>query len=203
MKRHVSELTQEEFQKIFPIELKEYNANYKMWYEEEKQLIEETVGVENIVRINHIGSTAIENIVAKPMVDILLEITKECDVDMLVQRLNRIEFGTEVCNRRENPFEILMAKGMNVSGFSEKVFLLHIRYVGEWDELYFRDYLRKYPKIAEEYATLKVNILEGIHRGTIERMPNGKPNGYSVAKYDFVAQISKRAKDEFKGRYAV
>ena len=201
MKQHVSELTPEEFQKTFPITLQEYDPDYQAWYEEEKEQIVKAVEKENISRINHIGSTSIPNIIAKPIVDILLEITKECDVDALEKRLNAIDFGTEVCFRKNDPFELMMAKGMTVEGFREKVFLLHVRYAGEWDELYFRDYLLKYPAAAEEYSQLKRDILDGIEKGTIERMPNGKPNGYSCAKYDFGSQISKKAKKEFKGRY--
>ena len=96
-----------------------------------------------------------------------------------------------------------MSKGMTVNGFGQRVFLLHIRYLGDWNELYFRDYLLDNPDIAEEYSNLKIQILKDINDGRIERMPNGKPNGYSAAKYAFVDDISHKAKLTYKNRYKI
>lgn len=203
MKQHVSELTPEEFQKTFPIVLEDYKPEYASWYEEEKASIRSVMQAKDIVRINHIGSSAIPDIKAKPMVDILLEISEECDLEGMVEALKTIGFGTEVAMRKDNPFEYLFAKGMTVNGFEDKVFLLHVRYAGDWSELYFRDYLLEHPDVAKEYSDLKVQILDNIKTGKIERMPNGQPNGYSMAKLRFVEDISNRAKNEYKGRYQI
>ena len=105
--------------------------------------------------------------------------------------------------RKENPFEYLLAKGMTVKGFDEKVFLMHVRYAGDWSELYFRDYLLDNPDAAREYSDLKVQILDDISAGRLERMPNGQPNGYSNAKYKYVNELSKKAKSAYPGRYKI
>ena len=201
MKQHVSELTPEEFQKAFPIELKDVIPEYAEWYEEAKNTILSVTGDSDVIRINHIGSSAIPDIKAKPMIDILLEIDKNCDVDKLVESLKTIGFGTEIAMRKDNPFEYLLAKGMTVRGFEEKVYLLHIRYPGDWSELYFRDYLLDNPGIAKEYSDLKEKILDDIQSGKIERMPNGQPNGYSMAKLDFVKRISEEARLAYPNRF--
>jgi GrpB-like predicted nucleotidyltransferase (UPF0157 family) len=201
MKLHVSELTPEEFQKAFPIELKDVIPEYAEWYEEAKSAILNVTGSCDVVRINHIGSSAIPAIKAKPMIDILMEIRNDCDVDKLVESLKTIGFGTEVAMRKDNPFEYLLAKGMTVRGFEEKVYLLHIRYLGDWSELYFRDYLLDNPDIAKEYSDLKEQILDDIQSGKIERMPNGQPNGYSMAKLDFVKRISEEARLAYPNRF--
>ncbi len=112
--------------------------------------------------------------------------------------MKEIDFGTEILYRNEEPVELLMSKGMTVNGFGQKVFLLHIRYLGDWNELYFRDYLLDNPNIAEEYSNLIIQILKDINEGRIERMPNGQPNGYSAAKYEFVDDISHKAKLAYK-----
>lgn len=201
MKQHVSELTPEEFQKTFPIELKDVIPEYAEWYEEAKSAILNVTGSCDVVRINHIGSSAIPDIKAKPMIDILMEIRNDCDVDKLVESLKTIGFGTEVAMRKDNPFEYLLAKGMTVRGFEEKVYLLHIRYLGDWSELYFRDYLLDNPDIAKEYSDLKEQILDDIQSGKIERIPNGQPNGYSMAKLDFVKRISEEARLAYPNRF--
>ena len=201
MKQHVSELTPEEFQKAFPIELKDVIPEYAEWYEEAKSAILNVTGSCDVVRINHIGSSAIPDIKAKPMIDILMEIRNNCDVDKLVDSLKTIGFGTEVAMRKDNPFEYLLAKGMTVRGFEEKVYLLHIRYLGDWSELYFRDYLLDNPDIAKEYSDLKEQILDDIQSGKIERMPKGQPNGYSMAKLDCVKRISEEARLAYPNRF--
>ncbi len=203
IKKHVSELTQEEFQKTFPIILRDVLPEYADWYEEEKASILSVVENKDVVRISHIGSSAIPNIKAKPVIDILLEIDGTCIVGNVVEALKSIGFGVEVSIRKEDPFEYLLAKGMNVDGFAEKVFLLHLRYAGDWDELYFRDYLLDHPDVAGEYSSLKEKILEDISEGRVKRMPNGQPNGYSNAKYSFVKDVSQKARDAYKGRYSL
>ena len=203
MKKHVSELTPQEFQKTFPIILKDVQPEYKEWYEEEKKAILEALEEKDIVSINHIGSSAIPNIKAKPVIDILLEMDGTCNTDAALEALKSIGFGTEVCMKKENPFEYLLAKGMTVDGFAEKVFLLHLRYAGDWDELYFRDYLLDHPETAAEYSCLKEKILTDISEGRLERMPNGRPNGYSNAKYSFVKDISQKARSAYPGKYKV
>ena len=39
-------------------------------------------------------------------------------------------------------------KGYTEEGFAERVFHLHLRYIGDNDELYFRDYLIEHANIA-------------------------------------------------------
>ena len=123
--------------------------------------------------------------------------------DELIESMKSIDFGVEVLMRKENPFELLMAKGMTVNGFDERVYLLHIRYCDDWNELYFRDYLLEYPDVAQEYGKLKEKILDDIKEGRMERMPNGQPNGYSKAKFAFVEDISNKAKDRYQDRYKI
>ena len=130
-----------------------------------------------------------------------MEIDGSCNVKELLERLKTIGFGEEVSSKTENPFRILLAKGMSCDGFADRVFLLHVRYYGNWNELYFRDYLIEHPEVAVEYGNLKERILKDIQEGKIERMPNGQPNGYSQAKFAFVEKISLQAKQALKDRY--
>ena len=203
MKKHVSELTPEEFQKVFPITLKDYNPQYQKMYQQAAMTIRNIIDDQWIVRINHIGSSAIPGLIAKPVVDILMEVDGTCRITELLEKLQTIGFGTEICNRSENPFRMLLSKGMTCEGFAQEVFLLHVRYAGDWDELYFRDYLFEHPDTAKEYGELKEQILKEINEGKIERMPNGRPNGYSNAKLAFVKKISAEAREMYRGRYAL
>lgn len=201
MKKKVSDLTAEEFQKTFPIILTEHNQNYKEWYKIEESNILSVVNNKDIVRINHIGSSAVEGLIAKPIIDILLEIDGCCNITKLLNDLKTIGFGEEISTRTDDPLRLLLGKGMSSDGYSEKVYLLHVRYLGNWNELYFRDFLIAHPDVAVEYGKLKLKILNDIEDGIIERMPNGNPNGYSQAKLSFVDKNSIIAKQEFHDRY--
>jgi GrpB-like predicted nucleotidyltransferase (UPF0157 family) len=199
--KKVSELSNEEFKKTFPINLAEHNQNYKEWYDIEKNNILSVVNNKDVVRINHIGSSAVEDLIAKPMIDMLLEMDGCCNVTKLLDDLKTIGFGEEISTRRDNPMRLLLGKGFSCDGYSEKVYLLHVRYLGNWDELYFRDYLIEHPDVAAEYGKLKQKIVSDIENGIIERMPNGAPNGYSEAKLQFVQKMTGIAKQEYHDKY--
>jgi GrpB-like predicted nucleotidyltransferase (UPF0157 family) len=201
MNKKVSELSIDEFKKTFPIILKEYNPSYKDWYESEKQNILNALNAQDIARMNHIGSSAIEGLIAKPTIDILLEIDGCCNVTKLIEDLKAIGYGTEIFTRNEDPMRLLLGKGYSTDGYAERVYHLHIRYLGDWDELYFRDFLMENTEVATEYGKLKLNIINDIEKGIIQRVPNGVPNGYSQAKLTFVKKYSDEAKQKFQNRY--
>ncbi|MBP2657022.1 MAG: putative glutamate-rich protein GrpB [Firmicutes bacterium] len=69
-----------ELWRLFPIILKKHNPSYKEWYEIEKEQLFSYIKNKDIKRINHIGSSAVEGLIAKPTVDILLEIGEDCDI---------------------------------------------------------------------------------------------------------------------------
>jgi len=87
MKKPLSEMSLEELWQLFPIILKAHNPQHREWYLAQKDEIFHWVGQENIARINPIGSSMVEGLVAKPIVDILLEVPHTCDIEELKQRL--------------------------------------------------------------------------------------------------------------------
>ena len=187
MSKKLSEMTLEELWYLFPIYLTEHNDKWKVWYNEEYQRLYALLS--NVkVRINHIGSTAIENIWAKPIIDILVEIPLENGInrvkDLIVQ-------NGYIC-MAENEQSISFNKGYTENGFAEKVFHLHLRYWGNNDELYFRDYMNSNPMIAKEYEKLKLSLWKSYEHNR---------DGYTNAKHEFISEHTQKAKEEYKGRY--
>lgn len=192
MEKTLSEMTLQELWKLFPILLKDHNPSYKEWYSIERDEIAKALGEENIRRINHIGSSAVESLIAKPTVDILLEVDERCDVEAIKSKL--IQAGwTLMSLQREPEFKMSLNKGYTPQGFADRVFHLHVRFPGDWDELYFRDYLITHPEVAKAYGKLKEELL---------RQYEHDRDGYTDAKTGFIVKWSKSAKEEFKGRYA-
>lgn len=122
-----------------------------------KKLIMSIIEIYNIERINHIGSTSVNRLIAKPTIDILLEITRDCDLKFLVNVLEENGYIFEKQPQKPAPHMMFM-KGYTEKGFAEKVFHLHVRYLGDWDELYFRDYLRSHTDISQAYEDLKLTL---------------------------------------------
>ena len=83
-------------------------------------------------------------------------------------------------------------KGYTEHGFAEKVFHLHLRYWGNNDELYFRDYMNSNPTIAKEYEKLKLSLWKQYKYNR---------DGYTNAKHEFISGHTQKAKEEYKGRY--
>jgi GrpB-like predicted nucleotidyltransferase (UPF0157 family) len=191
MGKELSEMTLEELWELFPIILKEHNTAYKGWYEIEKQKLLSCIDRKNIMRINHIGSTSVKGLIAKPTVDILLEINNESNIERLKDTL--LHNGWLLMSSENKPFmKMVFNKGYTKEGFAKKVYHLHIRYYDSWNELYFRDYLIEHKEIAKEYGKLKLRLIEKYEHDR---------DGYTNAKSDFIFKYTQKAKEEYTDRY--
>lgn len=188
----LSEMSLEELWELFPIILKEHDPAYKEWFLNEKEKIADAVGHNDIKRISHIGSTAVDGLVGKPIVDILLEVGFNCDIERLKSKL--IDAGWLLMLFKGGPdFRMSFNKGYTPNGFAERVFHLHVRFWGDWDELYFRDYLLAHKDVAEKYVELKLRLKEQYMHDR---------DGYTEAKTGFIGEWTKTARKKFGNRYA-
>lgn len=182
MKKPLLEMTLEELWQLFPVELVAHNTEWSKWYAEEKAALAVLLG-NAIHRIDHIGSTAIEGLLAKPIVDILLQVSDDSDPAQLKDALSGA--GWLLMAEGSNYGDIDLNKGYTPDGFAEKVFHLHIRHRGDWDELRFRDYLVAHPEAASEYANLKRQLSV---KYKYDR------DAYTEAKTDFINKCVMEAK---------
>lgn len=186
MGKKLSEMTLEELWQLFPICLTEYQPYWQEWYLEEESLLKSVLS--STERISHIGSTAIPYIWAKPIVDILVEIPKGSN--LLDYKALIINSGYICMSQSENGLSF--NKGYTENGFAERVFHLHLRYSGDNDELYFRDYLIEYPKVAKEYEEMKLRLWKEYEHNR---------DGYTNAKTTFVKKYTAQAKMIYGNRY--
>jgi GrpB-like predicted nucleotidyltransferase (UPF0157 family) len=177
-------MTTKEFGKLFPIIIQEPNKKWGEFYESERKQIIELFDKLEILGIEHIGSTAIPGIKAKPTIDILIEVKKNIDTKKTIDKLKSI--GYQYIQRLDNPPPHMMfVKGYTIHGFSGQAFHVHIRYKGDWDELYFRDFLIENEKYANEYERVKLELAEKY---------NHDREAYTEAKTEFVEMINKLAR---------
>lgn len=191
MHKELAEMSLKELWELFPIILKEHNPKYKEWYESEEEQLLDGIKNQNIKRINHIGSTAVEGLIAKSTIDILLEVDKNCDITKLTEIL-KVKSWILMSSEYEPNLRLVFNKGYTPDGFAEKVYHLHVRHCDDCDELYFRDYLLDHADVADQYGNLKLSL---------EKEYQHNRDGYTAAKAEFIACYTEKAKCEYGGRY--
>ena len=189
MSKKLSEMRLEELWQLFPIYLTEHDASWATWYADEEQHLKDHLPADRIKRISHIGSTAVKGIWAKPIIDILVEVTSESDLRQVKPILEKAGY---LC-MAESSGRISFNKGYTENGFADRVFHLHLRKAGDNDELYFRDYLNAHPDVAKEYEKLKLNLWKQYEHNR---------DGYTDSKTAFVKEYTQKAKIEFADRHA-
>ena len=183
----LSDMTLEELWQLFPIILSGHNPDWNKYYEEEKTLLEKSFG-NLLIRIEHIGSTAVEGLIAKPTVDILLEVDPSASPNAVRQTAERCG-DTVMSGKNIREYRLDLCKGYTPQGFADKVFHLHIRHPGDWDEIVFRDFLRRNPAKAREYARLKTDLQKRFEHNR---------DAYTEAKGDFIRACVKEARSKMK-----
>lgn len=193
MAKELSDMTLDELWELFPIVLEEYNPEYPRWYSDIEFDLMKVIDSKDIYRMTHIGSTAVEGLLSKPIIDILLEVHEACNLDSLVKDI--VDSGWGLMSSNDEPVVRRdLNKGYTKFGFADKVYHLHIRYPSDSDELYFRDYLRNHSEAVEEYRKLKLELIEDFRNDR---------DAYTSAKSEFVKKYSELGKLEFPGRYSL
>lgn len=190
--QNLSDLTLKELWELFPIFLTKHSENWKAWFESEKEeltrLLSDDPAGQQVRRIEHVGSTSVETIWAKPIIDILVELEPGADMG----RVRRIlEQNGYIC-MMEKEDRLSFNKGYTPRGFAEKVYHLHLRTAGDHDELYFRDYLKDHPDVAGEYEALKLKLW---------KLYEHDRDSYTEHKTEFVRNYTCEAKVLYGDRY--
>ena len=143
-----------------------------------------------IIRIEHFGSTAIPGLAAKPIIDILMEVSSLEETKKQIVPLLESE-GYDYFWRPEL-FDGPPMYAWFIKRDSEGKRTHHIHMVEAdsklWDRLYFRDYLREFPDEAERYGELKHSLSE--------KYPNDRV-AYTKGKTDFIVSVAEKAKQYY------
>jgi GrpB-like predicted nucleotidyltransferase (UPF0157 family) len=136
-----------------PVVMVNYDPRWPEMYERARQGIV-TAGGDEVVAVEHVGSTAVPGLSAKPIIDIMAGVRRLADVERFRPALEtagyvyRPEMEQFIPDRR---FFTKSAGGVSVQH-------LHVaEYGGEFwlRHLLFRDYLRAHPQIRDAYDRLK------------------------------------------------
>ena len=150
-------------------------------FKNEKEILQKALG-DLAIDIQHVGSTSIPNIMAKPILDVGVGVK---DMEAILATIPLLQqAGYDVANKIEEKGEVLGRRG----GDEIRTHLIHVDIIGSknWENhIIFRDYLLAHPEAAKEYEQLK---LKNQKEFTHDR------KGYVNAKNEFVQSIIEKAK---------
>lgn len=153
--------------------------NYEKWkkmFEEEKNNLNKIFD-DNSFKIEHVGSTAVKGLLAKPIVDIAIGLDSFEDIKIYENKLK--EKYTFKENFKKN--EILLIK----ENKTETFFLIHILLVNDkryQDMIRFRNILNNNKEILKEYEDLKI---------TLSKKYANDRKMYTQSKNEFITNILK------------
>lgn len=170
-----------------PVEVVPYDPRWPALFEAEAAALRDLIGAQWALRIEHIGSTAVPGLVAKPVIDLQIEVPDLSGAREVLPALVAPR-GYAAIWRSDRPAPWLML----ARGYSEpaspanQVYHAHLAGAGHpiWERLAFRDWLRDHPDDAARYGALKQKLAASLRDDR---------DGYTAAKGAFVHELTSRA----------
>lgn len=159
-----------------------YDPSWPIKFNEIKQNLTEVFGVKAL-DIEHVGSTSVPGMDAKPLIDILIVVEDIKNLES--EKAKMISMGYNIRENILNDRSVLF----EMKDGDEKVQNIHVfekgaRTIGQF--IYTRDYLRTHPERAKEYAVLK-HVLK-------EKFPDDY-QAYRDGKHDFLQETERLARE--------
>lgn len=163
------------------VEVVPHNPNWQNEFETESKQIAVALG-EILVAIHHIGSTSIDGIYAKPVIDILVEVVDITEVDARNSAMELL--GYEAKGEFGIPTRRYFRKDNQAGIRTHQVHTFEANSPQVKRHLAFRDFMNAHPHEAQQYNELK--------RKLAAEYPNNI-DSYMDGKDDFIKEIDRRA----------
>lgn len=163
---------------IIPIEVVPYDPRWPAHFERASRALMAAIGV-YISTIEHIGSTAVPGLAAKPVIDILIAVNSLDDAPAFLPLLAPL--GYTYIQRHEAVFP--ERRYLHRIARGRHTHHLHIVEPASnffRTQLLFRDYLRSHPEAVAQYSALKYQLAEKYHYDR---------EAYTDAKSGFIQHI--------------
>lgn len=164
------------------LEIVRYNSQWKNEFVAESRQVLSALG-KTAIAIHHIGSTAIPEIYAKPIIDLLVEAEEIAQIDDQTSAM--IALGYEAMGEYGIVGRRYFRKDSEAGIRTHHVHIFAVNSPEIERHLVFRDYLRTHPESAREYSNLKRELVKQLDSFDIE--------GYMDGKDGLIKEIQKRA----------
>ena len=158
--------------------IKEYDTKWPQLFETEKAALMEAIG-HYVADIQHIGSTAVPGLAAKPVIDIMVGLRRLLDAQDCILPIEGMEYEYVPEFEDEFPDRRYFRKSIN----GKRTHQIHVVEINTdfWKRhLAFRDHLRSHSETANEYAALKKELAK--------QFENDR-EGYTNAKTIFIENV--------------
>ena len=179
------------------VAITDYDPAWRRLFEQEKRHLRACLPSHLIGRIEHFGSTAVPGLAAKPIVDMLVQVTslpetRETAPAILLPPVYDY-FWRALFNEYVPPFYAFFIKRDSSGTRSHHIHIVEAD-SELWDRLYFRDYLIEHPEVAKEYGDLKLQLAadHGDGRVADDRI------AYTMAKTEFIVHVTEVAKIHYR-----
>ena len=162
-----------------------YNVAWPEHFSAEAASIGETLG-RLAKRVEHVGSTAVPGLAAKPVIDIQVSVATLEPLTTYDQPLARIGYSHVPLG----DFDVVYPLFQKPANWPT-THHIHLCVIGSEQErrhLAFRDYMRDHPAVCAEYVELKQKLALANHGFTLESREQ-----YSLSKTEFVTAVLERA----------
>jgi len=134
--------------------IKPYNPEWVKMFEQEKQFLHEIVALWLVGTIEHVGSTSVIGLSAKPVIDIMVGVESLSVSEPAIKQLQNngycyYPYKADVMHWFCKPSPDIRTHHLHLIPFQSPL----------WHErIQFRDQLRSHPEIAREYKELKIKL---------------------------------------------
>ncbi len=188
LKQRIAEVTREK------IDIVPYNSKWPDLFKKEKKYLLNKLPRDIVKRIEHFGSTAVPGLSAKPIIDILVEVSSLEETKKQIVPLLKSE-SYEYFWRPEFDKPPRYAWFIKRNSKGNRTHHIHMVEANSklWDRLYFRDYLIEFPKEAKKYEKLKIDLSK--------KFENNRIN-YTKAKTEFIVSVTNKSQQYYKKPHA-
>ncbi len=187
------------------ITIEEYNSKWKTSFNDLKDVLLTEVA-KNIISIEHVGSTSVVGLSAKPIIDIDIIVEDDENLDSVISHLKKfgyIHLGDRGIKGRE-AFERINDKvpfnNKNHIWMDHHLYVCKEGNISLLNHLHFRDYLREHPETAKEYGELKRRLANEcnddidmyVERKTSFIVDVLKRTGFQIDEVESIAEQNKK-----------
>lgn len=179
-------------QPIRQVVIEEYDAAWPERYERERALVIATCGEGAFAGFEHVGSTAVPGLAAKPVIDIMPGLRSLDDAEALIEPLASIGY----VHTPEDNDDIADWRYFRKFVDGVRAFHMHMVVKGSdfWvRHLLFRNYLRAFPSVADEYLALKRRLAAEYNATATDA--TSVQGGYTDYKTEFVTGVERMARE--------
>jgi GrpB-like predicted nucleotidyltransferase (UPF0157 family) len=167
-----------------------YDPQWPELFRREKEHLLSCLPKELIRRIEHFGSTAVPGLAAKPIVDMLVEVTDlratQARIVPVLEHQGYDYFWRPTHGDDGPPFYAWFIKRDASTGArTHHIHMVEGHFAEHWDRLLFRDYLIQHSELAREYEGLKQRLSSASRRDRV---------AYTQGKSAFLVNVTEQAK---------